>query len=103
MKVYSTGLGKTALTAGFTSLEPKGEPGYFLTLKIESTKPVHWYITAHLDRGDIIATLKLLLRPSVIWAVIKALFRSPRPAAEAKAVEAKAAEAKVAGRSEQVG
>lgn len=76
MQVQSTGLGKTMLTAHMANLEPNNEgQGFGLTLKIEATEPVHWFITCRLTGADIRRTLKLALRPSVLFRVLKMLFQ----------------------------
>lgn len=70
MRVNSTGLGKTTLTAHISELAPDDDAGV-LTMKIESTRPVHWYITCRMEPGDIRAAIRMVLRPSVIARVIK--------------------------------
>jgi len=76
MQVQSTGLGKTMLTSHIANLEPNNEgQGFGLTLKIEATEPVHWYITCRLTGADIRRTLSLALRPSVLFRVLKMLFQ----------------------------
>ena len=76
MQVQSTGLGKTMLTAHIANLIPNEESKEFgLTLKIEATEPVHWYITCRLTGADIRRTLKLALTPSVLFRVLKMLFQ----------------------------
>jgi len=49
----STGLGKTELTAHTTDLLVDAENNSRLVMKIESTEPVHWYITAFLEGEDL--------------------------------------------------
>ena len=90
MQVQSTGLGKTMLTAQIANLEPNNEgQGFGLTLKIEATEPVHWYITCRLTGADIRRTFSLALRPSVLFRVLKMLFQGSSSAK----VQAPAAEA----------
>lgn len=81
MQVQSTGLGKTMLTAHMANLEPNNEGiGFGLILKIEATEPVHWYITCRLTGADIRRTLKLALKPSVLFRVLKMLFQKSNSA-----------------------
>ena len=49
MKVNSTGLGQTTMIASFTQLFKDPDGGKTLKLKIESSEPIHWVITATLD------------------------------------------------------
>lgn len=75
MKVKSTGLGKTQLTAhfdGFTAKEG-GEPSAVLI--ITSTEPVHWHIECDLGGSDLRQFAGQVLRPSMIWHLIKLLAR----------------------------
>jgi hypothetical protein len=48
MKVNSTGLGQTTMVAAFTQLFKDPDGGQALKLKIESSEPIHWVITATL-------------------------------------------------------
>ena len=61
-------------------------------MKIESTKPVHWYITCQMEPSDVRAAMKMVLKPSVILRVLKmALGIGGAPAvAEAEVVTAAA-------------
>ncbi len=75
MKVKSTGLGKTQLTAhfdGFTAKEG-GEPSAVLI--ITSTEPVHWHIECDLGGSDLRQFAGQVLRPSMIWHLVKLLAR----------------------------
>lgn len=89
MQVQSTGLGKTMLTAHMANLEQNNEGlGFGLTLKIEATEPVHWFITCRLTPADIRRTLKLVLNPSVISRVLKMLFQGSPAKPQAPVAEA---------------
>ncbi len=70
MKVNSTGLGQTTMIASFTQLskDPDGEET--LKLKIESSEPIHWVITATLEGADLRNFIKLLFKPSVLYYAI---------------------------------
>ncbi|MCZ7662985.1 MAG: hypothetical protein M5U22_08690 [Thermoleophilia bacterium] len=75
MKVKSTGLGKTQLTAhfdGFTAKEG-GEPSAVLI--ITSTEPVHWHIECDLGGSDLRRFAAQVLRPGMIWHLVKLLAR----------------------------
>ena len=65
MKVNSTGLGNTTLTAHISGLLPGDEPG-LLVMKIESTQPVHWYITCRMEPEDIRTAIKMVLKPAAL-------------------------------------
>lgn len=75
MKVRSTGLGKTVLTAHFAGLEFVEESGSTLELRIETTEPVHWRITANLGGEDVRRAAALLLKPAILLRVITMFFR----------------------------
>lgn len=89
MKVNSTGLGKTTLISHIAGLAPDDEPGG-LTMKIESTEPVHWYITCCMEPSDIRTAIKMVLKPAVLFRIIVMALGLSRgrveaePAAEAK-------------------
>lgn len=70
MKVNSTGLGSTTLTAHIAGLLPAEEPGLLL-MKIESTEPVHWYITCRMEPKDVRTAMKMVLRPAAAWRIVK--------------------------------
>ena len=101
MKVKSTGLGKTTLTAKFTDLQPTADgdvPG--LMLKVESTEPVHWYITNYVTAENMAQFARLLLRPANLRCLLGMLlqhtwsgrlFRRMRRKKEATASEVRAA------------
>jgi hypothetical protein len=65
MKMRSTGLGKTELTAHATDLLIDPENASRLCMKIESTEPVHWYITAFLEGKDMRQMVWMVLRKPV--------------------------------------
>lgn len=69
MQVNSTGLGKTTLISHISALEPNDDGG--LMMKIESTKPVHWYITCQMEPSDVRSAMKMVLKPSVIVRILK--------------------------------
>ena len=75
MKVNSTGLGQTTMIASFTQLLKDPEGGEALKLKIESSEPIHWVITATLSGGDLRNFIKLLLRPSVLYHALSLMLK----------------------------
>jgi hypothetical protein len=89
MKVNSTGLGNTTLTAHIAGIGPGDQPGD-LTMKIDSTEPVHWNIVCRMDPGDIRAAIKMVMRPAVAFRIARMALG---PARKAAALDA-AAEAK---------
>ncbi len=70
MKVNSTGLGQTTMVAAFTQLNKDPEGGEALKLKIESSEPIHWVITATLEGSDLRNFIKLLFKPSIFCYAI---------------------------------
>jgi hypothetical protein len=50
-------------------------------MKIESTKPVHWYITCQMEPSDVRAAMKMVLKPAVILRVLKMALGIGAPAA----------------------
>jgi len=94
MQVNSTGLGKTTLVSHIAALEPNEDGG--LMMKIESTKPVHWYITCQMESSDVRAAIKMVLKPSVLLRIVKmALGAGAAPAAvEAEVAAATAGKAR---------
>jgi energy-coupling factor transporter ATP-binding protein EcfA2 len=92
MQVNSTGLGKTTLVSHISELSPNEGGG--LMMKIESTKPVHWYITCQMEPGDVRAAMKMVLKPSVLLRILKMALGigvSGEPEAEVAAAPATAA------------
>lgn len=82
MQVQSTGLGKTVLTSHVAGLLVNNEnKDYGLTLKIEATEPVHWYITCQLEGSDLRTVMKMVLKPSVLFRVLKMIFQKSSSAA----------------------
>ena len=89
MKVNSTGLGSTTLTAHISRLLPADEPG-ILIMKIESTQPVHWHITCRMEPKDVRDAIKMVLRPGAMGQILKmALGLSKRKTDSGAVTEAK--------------
>jgi hypothetical protein len=75
MKVNSTGLGQTTMIASFTQLFKDPDGGEALKLKIESSEPIHWVITATLEGADLRNFIKLLLKPSILYYAISLMLK----------------------------
>ena len=75
MKVNSTGLGQTTMIAAFTQLFKDPDGGEALKLKIESSEPIHWVITATLQGADLRNFIKLLFKPSILCYAISLMLK----------------------------
>ena len=75
MKVNYTGLGQTTMIAAFTQLFKDPDGGEALKLKIESSEPIHWVITATLQGADLRNFIKLLFKPSILWYAISLMLK----------------------------
>jgi len=75
MKVNSTGLGQTTMIAAFTQLFKDPDGGQALKLKIESSEPIHWVITATLEGADLRNFIKLLFKPSILYYAISLMLK----------------------------
>jgi hypothetical protein len=75
MKVNSTGLGQTTMVASFTQLFKDPDSGEALKLKIESSEPIHWVITATLNGGDLRNFIRLLFKPSILYHAISLMLK----------------------------
>ncbi len=49
--------------------------GKLLKLKIESTEPIHWVITATWAEPDLRNFIKLLLKPSILYYAISLMLK----------------------------
>ena len=78
MKVNSTGLGQTTMVASFTKIFRDPEGGETLKLRIESSEPIHWVITATLEGADLRNFIRLLLRPSILYYAILLMLKKKR-------------------------
>ena len=107
MKIRSTGLGKTLLTAQIgtveptkmvpISLEPSTSEPTRLLMTMEVVEPVHWTVRAFLEPADLRRLIKLVLsRPKIIFVALAFLFsKGPQSKPEVKSEEAKTSEDKV--------
>ena len=71
MRFRSSGLGKTELKGNMSDLSPTGED--LLVYSIETYDPVEWCLRAGMERKDIPKILKGMLKPSVLFHVIRTL------------------------------
>jgi len=78
MKVNSTGLGQTTMVAAFTQLFKDPEGGEALKLKIESSEPIHWVITATLEGADLRNFIKLLFKPSILYYAVSLMMKKKK-------------------------
>ena len=72
MRFRSTGLGKQELKGNMSGLSPAGED--LLVFSIQTYEPVEWHLRAGMERKDIPRILKGMLKPSVLFHVIRTLF-----------------------------
>lgn len=79
MRMRSTGLGKTELKAHISSIEKVDDSILF---KVKTTAPVRWEVRNLFQQKDIPRLVGLLLKPSNILFLLKALTKKPRDAKE---------------------
>jgi hypothetical protein len=76
MKVWSRGLGKTELLIDLRYYEAKKDPNSANVFIIGNiTDPVNWEFKITLEPVDIEGFLKFAFKPSLIWIVLKNLYR----------------------------
>jgi hypothetical protein len=63
------------MIAAFTQLFKDPDGGEALKLKIESSEPIHWVITATLEGADLRNFIKLLFKPSILWYAISLMLK----------------------------
>ena len=68
MRTRSTGLGSTELAQQFRYMKPQGD---YLIVGLETIEPVKWQVRAAATYIDILALAKVLLKPAVIWWLVK--------------------------------
>jgi hypothetical protein len=79
MRFRSTGLGQTELKGRIAGLSPVGED--LLVLHINTYAPVEWHLKAAMQRKDIPGIIKGMLKPSILFHIIRILFylkKNPR-------------------------
>ena len=79
MRFRSAGLGPTELKGRISGLSQVGQD--LLVLNIHTYEPVEWDLKAAMERKDIPRVIKGMLRPSILFHTIRALFyckKNPR-------------------------
>lgn len=79
MRMRSTGLGKTELKAHISSIEKVDDSIIF---KVKTTEPVRWEVRNLFQQRDIPKLIGLMLKPSNVLFIIKALFKNSAKAKE---------------------
>jgi hypothetical protein len=72
MRFRSAGLGKTELKGRISHLSPVGKD--LLILHIKTYDPVEWHLKAALERKDVPRVVRGMLKPSIIFHVIRTMF-----------------------------
>jgi hypothetical protein len=72
MRFRSTGLGQTELKGKIADFAPAGKD--LLILHIQTYEPVEWHLKAAMERKDIPKVVKGMLKPSIIFHIIKTIF-----------------------------
>jgi hypothetical protein len=72
MRFRSTGLGPTELKGRIAGLAPAGKD--LLVLHINTFAPVEWHLKAAIQRKDIRRIIKNVLKPSILFHIIRCLF-----------------------------
>ena len=79
MRFRSTGLGKVELKGRMSDLSPAGKD--LLVFDIKTYEPVEWHLRAGIERKDIPKVVKAMLKPSILFHIIRTIFylkRSPK-------------------------
>lgn len=72
MRFRSAGLGQMELKGRIADLAPVGEG--LLVLHIETSEPVKWHLKAAMERKDIPKVIRGMLKPSILFHTLRALF-----------------------------
>jgi len=79
MRFRSAGLGQTELKGRISDMSPVGED--LVVLHIETHDPVEWHLRAAMERKDIPKVLIGMLKPSILFHIIRTFFytkKNPR-------------------------
>lgn len=79
MRFRSTGLGQTELKGKISDMSPVGED--LIVLHIKTYDPVEWHLKAAMERKDIPKVIFGMLKPSILFHVIRIFFftrKNPR-------------------------
>ena len=79
MRMRSTGLGKTELKAHISGIEKIDDSILF---KVKTTNPVRWEVRNLFQQQDIPRLVCLLMKPSNLLFIIRALTKKPSLAQE---------------------
>jgi hypothetical protein len=82
MRFRSAGLGQTELKGRIADMAPVGED--LLVLHIDTYEPVQWHLKAAMERKDIPRVVRGMLRPSILFRVIRALLYTKKDPKEIK-------------------
>ena len=72
MRFRSAGLGQMELKGKISDMSPVGED--LLVLHIQTHDPVEWHLKAAMERKDIPRIVRGMLKPSIIFYIIRVLF-----------------------------
>ena len=72
MRFRSAGLGQTELKGKISDMSPIGED--LLILHIETYDPVEWHLRAAIERKDISKILVGILKPTILFHIIRTFF-----------------------------
>lgn len=70
MRTRSTGLGSTELVQEIKYMKPAGD---YLIMGMQTVEPVKWQVRAAATYKDIFKLISILLKPGVIWWLVKGL------------------------------
>jgi len=73
MRFRSSGLGETELKGHMAGFSAAGAD--LLVLQIDTSEPVQWHLRAAVERRDIPVVVKGLVKPAVLFFMIRAFFR----------------------------
>ena len=71
MRFRSAGLGQMELKGRISNLAPVD--GGLLVLHIQTSEPVEWHLKAGMERKDVPRMVKGMLKPSVLFHIVRAL------------------------------
>ena len=72
MRFRSAGLGQTELKGKISDVSPIGDD--LLVLHIKTYDPVEWHLRAAMERKDIPKILVGILKPSILFHIIRTFF-----------------------------
>ena len=80
MRVRSTGLGKQEMKAGIQNIETVKKDS--LIMRVETIEPVLWHIRIVMGPADIRRLISQMLKPKVIFGILKLAFKKGDPEPE---------------------